>query len=82
MAWTQPGDEIITWGGAHIVQLEQGALAILSGLVTRMVESQSGVMTVEEGLSGFKHSRAADQEGQEERHDWQDQLNRGREQPL
>jgi threonine aldolase len=50
MAWTQPGDEIITWSGAHIVQLEQGAASVLSGVVTRMVDSKSGVLTAEQGF--------------------------------
>lgn len=50
MTWTNPGDEIITWSGAHIVQLEQGALALLAGVTTRMIDSQTGVLDAKEGI--------------------------------
>ena len=39
MSWTQPGDEIILWDKAHIVDSENGSISVLSGVQARTVDS-------------------------------------------
>lgn len=43
-----PGDEVILEAGSHIYNYEQGGLAQLSGLSTRCVEGDCGVLRVEQ----------------------------------
>jgi threonine aldolase len=47
-----PGDEFICESNCHIYRYEQGAYAQLSGLVTRTVEGQNGVLRLEQ-LTGL-----------------------------
>lgn len=44
----QPGDEFLCEGGCHIYNYEQGAYAQLSGLATRTVEGEFGVLHVDQ----------------------------------
>jgi threonine aldolase len=46
----QPGDEMICEAGCHIYQYEQAAFAQLSGVATRTVEGDYGVLKVEQLL--------------------------------
>lgn len=47
-----PGDEFICEGGCHIYNYEQGAYAQLSGLATRTVDGECGVLRLEQ-LTGL-----------------------------
>ncbi len=44
----KPGDELICEAGCHIYNYEQGAYAQLSGVATRTVEGQHGVMRLDQ----------------------------------
>jgi threonine aldolase len=48
----RPGDELICEAGCHIYNYEQGAYAQLSGVATRTVEGQNGVLRLEQ-LTGL-----------------------------
>jgi threonine aldolase len=48
----QPGDEIICDAGCHIYNYEQGAYAQLSGVATRTVDGENGVLRLEQ-LTGL-----------------------------
>ena len=43
MIYTRPGDEIIVFSDSHIYNLETGALAAISGVQVRPIESDSGI---------------------------------------
>jgi threonine aldolase len=48
MSWTNPGNEIIIWENAHIIDHEASALTILSAVQVRHVASKTGILTPEE----------------------------------
>lgn len=43
MVYTRPGEEIIVFSDSHIYNLETGALAAISGVQVRTIESDSGI---------------------------------------
>jgi len=43
MIYTRPGEEIIVFSDSHIYNLETGALAAISGVQVRTIESDSGI---------------------------------------
>jgi threonine aldolase len=47
-AQTAPGDEIFVHAKAHIVENEQGGCAVLSGLQTRVFDSDDGTLALDE----------------------------------
>jgi threonine aldolase len=51
----RPGDELICESGCHIYNYEQGAYAQLSGVATRTVDGQNGVLRLEQ-LTGLIRS--------------------------
>jgi len=53
-AQTTPGDEIFIHAKAHIVENEQGGVAVLSGLQTRTFDSDDGTLDLE-AMAGYFH---------------------------
>ena len=50
MTWTSPGDEVILSDRCHIVEMENGAIGLLSGVQARTVQSNGGVLTAKDSI--------------------------------
>lgn len=51
LSWTAPGDEIILYDKCHITAMENGAIGALAGVQARTIDSETGILTPEEGKS-------------------------------
>ena len=48
MLWTKPGDEVISWWHSHSADRECANVAMIAGVQTRQIMSDSGVIDLSE----------------------------------